>query len=142
MSGKHEQLHRLGDSASWRCFHCTKRVQCRACNPSARIRNMATRDHLIARSLGGGGGANIVLSCQACNQAKGDRPLSAPPRAKKAGCRAKNRGSARQSFATREQAEVMCAAVFASHGRAVEAYLCDQCDTFHIGKSLAMEART
>lgn len=100
-----------------------------------RKRDQATRDHLVAKSLGGGGGSNIVLSCQACNQAKADRALSEPKRRKRTGCRANNRGAARQAFETREQAEIMCAAVHATHGRAVVAYLCDQCSRFHIGKA-------
>jgi hypothetical protein len=34
----------------------------------------ATRDHVVARSKHGGGAANVVLACQACNLARASRP--------------------------------------------------------------------
>lgn len=34
----------------------------------------ATRDHIVARAKRGGGASNLVLACQACNQARATRP--------------------------------------------------------------------
>jgi hypothetical protein len=53
--------------------------RCIWCNRSCAVRHharfskptLATREHLIPRSLGGGGGQNIVIACRACNSARG-----------------------------------------------------------------------
>lgn len=56
-----------------RCFYC-KRIM----SLTQDIRHpeglRATREHLNPRSLGGGGGGNIVAACLRCNQARGRRP--------------------------------------------------------------------
>ncbi len=53
-----------------RCVYCGEAVTVTAGRPTP---SSATCDHFIPRSHGGGsGGSNTVLSCYACNQAKGD----------------------------------------------------------------------
>lgn len=53
-----------------RCVYCGVNVHVR---PGKPLPDTATQDHFIPRSKGGHGGkGNLVLACNACNQAKGD----------------------------------------------------------------------
>lgn len=54
-----------------RCYHC--RIKTVLLPPKLAGDLAATRDHLIPRSRGGGGGKNIVLSCFRCNNDKNDK---------------------------------------------------------------------
>lgn len=47
------------------CYHCHRFV------PIGQL----TVDHLLPRSRGGGTFGNLVYSCKACNEAKGDRTV-------------------------------------------------------------------
>ena len=70
-----------------RCYWCNTPI--RLINPNrdqhGRFpKNGATREHLIPKSQGGGGGANIVFACRRCNTERGSDTTWAR------GCRSKN----------------------------------------------------
>jgi HNH endonuclease len=141
MSTKHDQLHRLGNGARWRCYHCGCRVWCRTCDPNKINRHAATRDHLVARALGGRGGENLVLSCFACNQKKAARPIGVPkPKSSRStdGCMREHNGGGRKprrprtAFPTESAAIAMCTAVETTYGKPLEPYLCEKCSNWHI----------
>lgn len=56
-----------------RCFYCRCMMSfTQSCtHPEGR---RITREHLIPRSQGGKGGANVVAACTRCNQARGNKP--------------------------------------------------------------------
>jgi 5-methylcytosine-specific restriction endonuclease McrA len=58
---------RLVVRGGYKCFYCKGALAAReGCS------NSATRDHVVPRSRGGGGGENVVVACWRCNQVKGD----------------------------------------------------------------------
>ncbi len=61
----------LWDHQGGRCFYCGVPTELNASCSSDRL---ATLDHRIPRSAGGGRGANLVIACLRCNQLKGDLP--------------------------------------------------------------------
>lgn len=60
-----------GKGDSWkrrtRCYWCNIRVSFTGGLDDSR----ATREHLVPRSQGGGGGQNITVACARCNHARG-----------------------------------------------------------------------
>lgn len=56
-----------------RCFYCRRAMSfSQECtHPEGR---RVTREHLIPRSKGGKGGANVVAACYRCNSQRGDKP--------------------------------------------------------------------
>lgn len=60
----------ITETAVWRksskvCFYCGQPLR-----PGT-----ATRDHVVPRSEGGGGGWNVVLACRPCNKRKANLPV-------------------------------------------------------------------
>ena len=53
-----------------RCFWCGRQMAWRTNSTTPRD-TLATREHVKPRSQGGGGGANLVAACAACNQRRG-----------------------------------------------------------------------
>ncbi len=56
-----------------RCLYCRRIMSFsqKCTHPEGR---RITREHLIPRSKGGKGGANVVAACYRCNAARGDKP--------------------------------------------------------------------
>ena len=60
--------------AEFRHYVWRVKPRCVYCN-AALSRDSLTRDHVIPRSKGGGGGDNLVPSCGPCNRAKANHSL-------------------------------------------------------------------
>src|SRR6476660_3870035 len=133
-SASHRRLHKYGDAARWRCYHCGCRCHCQTCYPAQPKGSAATRDHLIPRSKGGKGGANLVLSCDSCNRKKADRHVGElpPPKKAKTGCRPSARRNPRKPLPTEALAFAMCEAVRQQFGTELVPYMCDKCGQWHI----------
>jgi len=60
--------------AEYRHYMWRVKPRCAYCDEDL-TRNNLTRDHVIPRSKGGGGGDNLVPSCAPCNRAKANHSL-------------------------------------------------------------------
>lgn len=60
--------------AEFRHYVWRVRPHCAYCNAPL-TRDTLTRDHIVPRSKGGGGGDNLVPACGPCNRAKANRSL-------------------------------------------------------------------
>lgn len=135
----HTQLHRLGDAAGWRCTYCGYRLYCHRCYPFPlpRAREI-TRDHVVPRSRGGKGGDNLVASCFPCNKDKGNRLLHEPPTPKRdaQGChlggKIRRSRSGLKKYPSLELALVMAKTVESTKGVALEVWLCEHCEQYHL----------
>ncbi len=60
-----------------KCFYCGRDMIRQAGAPrkgDINNRRLATLDHIVPKSRGGGGGINLVWACHQCNNKKGNNP--------------------------------------------------------------------
>jgi hypothetical protein len=135
---RHRQLHRIGDTTEWRCHYCKAKLYCAQCYPFPVPRaKPITRDHIIPKSKGGKGGANLTGSCFGCNQDKGDLmpDESKPVKKVKEGCNLGNprrRRSLVKQYPTEVLANLMVKVVYMRWGRELEAFQCPHCNQWHL----------
>jgi hypothetical protein len=70
---RQQKRFRFGRSS--RCFWCGKRVIYRRKGRGRKVGvnapDRASREHVLPRGLGGGGGRNVVAACRLCNMKRG-----------------------------------------------------------------------